>query len=50
MLAVRLTVFSRTLAEYGQVAGLAILVSLLFSLLPALRMSNLTVMGVLHGE
>lgn len=40
----------RTLTEYGIVTGLATLVSLAFSLLPAIRMSNLTVMGVLRGE
>ncbi len=45
-----MTVLARTWAEYAQVVGLASLVSLLFSLLPALQMSNLTVMGVLRGE
>lgn len=44
------TVLSRTLSEFAVVVGLASLVSLLFSLLPACRMSNLTVMGVLRGE
>lgn len=44
------TVLSRTLGEYGTVVGTASLVSLLFTLLPAWRMSNLTVMGVLRGE
>ncbi len=44
------TVFVRTASEFGLVVGAACLVSLLFGLLPAIRMSNLTVMGVLRGE
>ncbi len=44
------TVLSRTVGEYGLVVGVACLVSLLFALLPAWRLSNLTVMGVLRGE
>lgn len=44
------TVLSRTAGEYGIVVGTASLISLLFTLLPAWRMSNLTVMGVLRGE
>lgn len=43
-------VVRRTLIEFGQVSGLATAVSLLFAVLPALRLSNLTVMGVLRGE
>ena len=43
-------VLSRTLVEYVTVLGTASLVSLLFALLPAWRMSSLTVMGVLRGE
>lgn len=44
------TVLTRTVQEYGAVGGVACLVVLVFTLLPALRLSNLTVMGVLRGE
>lgn len=43
-------VAGRTLVEYATVCGLASIVSLFFALLPAIRMSNLTVMEVLRGE
>ncbi|MGI6357118.1 MAG: ABC transporter permease [Bacillota bacterium] len=43
-------ILQRTVTEGVTVVGLATLVSLLFALLPAIRLSSLTVMGVLRGE
>lgn len=40
----------RTVTEGATVVGMATVISLLFALLPAVRLSNLTVMGVLRGE
>ncbi len=43
-------ILAGTVAEYLLVLGVASLTSLFFALMPAVRMANLTVMGVLRGE